>query len=548
MSGEEAPLSPKSPRDEGTEAVVEKFQQFLDEWYYRVLSSSLATSWNREKSLKVLLDVLHLVGMDLTEEDKEAICKMDGHDEGAQCAAIVEKMPKEMSSQFDAIALSLVAILHEATRIRAASEDEGDEPVANLFEEEDCAGLRSQVLKASIVYAAQEVSKVRLVHKTWRKSTDARIDRLLLATEEAEHCQQQLLAAEAQLSEIKDGQKAKSKSFLMNMADGNDKTLMHTIFSGWLGFTEKARAEKEIRKKFEDQIKFCERKLFEFKEAQLNNVRGVVMSMGAAENDALLSMIMKVWMDEVKLRKADGDTAEELKALQDKMAAFESAQKEKAGQFMTRMAAGNEESLKNLCLEAWIKFHNDYAKDKALEDQVKAQEAAFAEHMAKKKDEAKAVLDRMSASSDSGLVALMFKNWVDYYNEEKKSREMEAMLQSAEGKFKSLNDRQKAGAAGVQGRVNEQMNANLMLRCFGSWAIETKVNRVENHYNAKYESKRRQLQGVQNLFKSFAMQLEQNLGADDDSSRTASYRQRGSSKSMKKTEGTVSLPDINAKP
>merc|ERR1712072_739796 len=120
---------------------------------------------------------------------------------------------------------------------------------------------------------------------------------------------------------------------------------------------------------------------------------------------------------------------EQLKAVQDKLNSFEAAQKENAGKFMTRMAAGNEESLKNLCLEAWIKFHQDYAKDKALEDQVKAQEAAFAEHMAEKKDEAKAVLDRMSASSDSGLVALMFKNWLDFFNEEKKSREMESMLQ-----------------------------------------------------------------------------------------------------------------------
>merc|ERR1719310_692957 len=141
----------------------------------------------------------------------------------------------------------------------------------------------------------------------------------------------------------------------MSMGAAENDALLSMIMKVWMDEV-KAKAEKEIRKKFEDQIKYCEQKLFEFKEAQLNNVRGVVMSMGAAENDALLSMIMKLWMDEVKMRKADGDTAEELKALQDKMAAFESAQKEKAGQFMTRMAAGNEESLKNLCLEAWIKF------------------------------------------------------------------------------------------------------------------------------------------------------------------------------------------------
>ena len=46
-------------------------------------------------------------------------------------------------------------------------------------------------------------------------------------------------------------------------------------------------------------------------------------------------------------------------AMQDKMDSFEAAQKENAGKFMTRMASGNDESLKNLCLESWIKYHND---------------------------------------------------------------------------------------------------------------------------------------------------------------------------------------------
>merc|ERR1719393_80008 len=106
--------------------------------------------------------------------------------------------------------------------------------------------------------------------------------------------------------------------------------------------------------------------------------------------------------------------------MQAKMAEMDKAQRNKAGQFMTRMAAGNEASLKNICLEAWIKFHQDYAKDKELEDQVKAQEAAFKAHMDAKKDEAKAVLDRMSASSDTGLMALTMQNWVQYWKDEKK--------------------------------------------------------------------------------------------------------------------------------
>merc|ERR1719230_1165972 len=104
--------------------------------------------------------------------------------------------------------------------------------------------------------------------------------------------------------------------------------------------------------------------------------------------------------------------------------------------------------------------------------------------------------------------------------------ELEYALSEAEGKFKSLNGRQKAGAHGVQNRVNEQIALNLLQRIMNYWIIETKANRIESHYNAKYESKRRQLNGVQNLFKSFALQLEQNLGQDDDSSGRSQRRNR----------------------
>merc|ERR1719443_1510589 len=136
-------------------------------------------------------------------------------------------------------------------------------------------------------------------------------------------------------------------------------------------------------------------------------------------------MVWKFWVDEVNEHKADGDTAAALKALQDKMANFEQQQKENAGKFMTRMAAGSEASLKNLCLEAWIKFHQDYAADREQEEKVKEAERKFKEHMDAKKDEAKAVLDRMLSASDHGLQSLIIQNWAQWLKEEKKQKELE---------------------------------------------------------------------------------------------------------------------------
>jgi len=528
--------------------LTNQLQPFLDEWYYRILASPVGKMWNRKKAMGLLLDVLGMIGVNIPADIKETLYASD--DDAPLVAAIIQSMPGDIRASFEATALQIQTVLHEATRILSASEAEGEDEVTNLFDEagSDRGGLTQQVLKSSVVYAAKEVAKLRKVHTSWRKNTDGRIDRLLGCAEEAEHAQQQLLACEAQLEEYKHSEKSKSKSLLLSMADGKESAMMHAVFSSWLGYVEKCQAEKEIRKRFQDQIDTCKMKLVQYKEAQMANVKGVLMRGAAGETEVLLHFVWKTWTDEVKERKAEGDTAEAMKAAQDKMNSFEQSQKEKAGQFMTRMAAGSDASLTNLCLEAWIKHHQDYAADRDMEDRVKKAEQAFKAHMDAKKDEAKAVMERMLAGTDHGLQCMIIQNWWNVVKEERAAKELEATLASSNHKFKSLNARQKNGVGNVQNRVNEQIALNLLQRVLNCWIQETKANRVEQHYNNKYESKRRQLQEVQNLFKSFAMQLEQNLGGDDDSSSRTNRRSKHTKdKGMNKGDGTVSLPDIHQK-
>merc|ERR1719450_1496495 len=122
-------------------------------------------------------------------------------------------------------------------------------------------------------------------------------------------------------------------------------------------------------------------------------------------------------------------------------------------------------------------------------------------------------------------------------------------MNGAGGRFKSLQDRQKANATGVQGRVNEQMKANLLLRSLKSWQIEAKVNKENTEFNRKLDQKRKQLQSVQQLFKEFARQLEEGLGRVDGDSSGRRSQGTGRSKGHKSMKdggaGSVSLPDIH---
>merc|ERR1719456_350981 len=161
-----------------------------------------------------------MIGMEFSPEDKENLTQTD--DDQLLMDAILASMSDSLRERWETVALQIQTVLHEATRIRSAAEEETGEAVAELFEESgsDRGGLSQQVLKASVIYAAKEVSKSRKIHVTWRKNTDGRIDRLLAAAEEAEHAQQQLLALDAQLSELRGDSKAKSKGVLMSMAQG----------------------------------------------------------------------------------------------------------------------------------------------------------------------------------------------------------------------------------------------------------------------------------------------------------------------------------------
>merc|ERR1719198_1539566 len=163
----------------------------------------------------------------------------------------------------------------------------------------------------------------------------------------------------------------------------------------------------------------------------------------------------------------------------------------------------------------------------------------MADFLAKKKDEAKGVLDRMNASTDSGLVEHVISSWVQMWKDEQDALKMERLMAENEARFASLAGRQKDNAKGVQQRVNEQMDLNLMLKHFSSWATDTKLERIMRHYNGKMESKKQQLQSVQHLFKNFATQLDQGLKGEGDSARDSGGRS--------KPKDDFTLPQIEKK-
>merc|ERR1712232_997143 len=76
----------------------------------------------------------------------------------------------------------------------------------------------------------------------------------------------------------------------------------------------------------------------------------------------------------------------------------------------------------------------------------------------------------------------------------------------------------------------------------GTWKLEMRMEGTLRYHQLKIQAKRTQLESVQGMFRNFAAQLESGLKDGVESSRDA----QKSKKSLNKSEGSVSLPDINS--
>jgi hypothetical protein len=519
--------------DEAT--VILQIQQFLDEWHYRVIAT-LAGSWDRPQATVAALSLLELQGVPFGPGEKESLAKLE---ESAMIPKVLAKMPQEFKHSFEHFALQLQLIVTTATRVRKTVDEGSPDNIQLVMDHTDSSGIISQILKQSIVQAGIEVAEIRNRHTSWVKNTETRMSRLVRSADDAADAQRQLQALQVQLNGFGSTQNEKSKRMMANVGANNDKMLVAMVFGSWFSFTAKMKSEKDIRDMFEAEIENLDQKLMDYRTAALNNVRNVLMRKAAEGDAGLMKQVWKSWTDEVAETKREAGSQGAMAAMEAKLAAQSQAQMENSKKVMARMSSGSDSALLTIVIGSWAQWLADYKKNKDMEDAVKAQEKAMEEYMKKKKDEAKGVLDRMNSSTDSGLQEHIMSTWCQYFKDTMEAMKMERIMAENEARFASLNGRQKDNAKGVQQRINEQMDLNLMLKHFAAWATDTKLERIMRHYNSKMEGKKAQLQSVQHLFKNFAHQLDQGLKADADSSRDSSRRKRD--------DGSVTLPEIQKK-
>jgi len=499
-----------------------QLQQFMDEWYYRILHSGMAGELDKEEAAVKAMDLFEVQGVPLTDVDKCKLSKMEDDD---MIEALVHKMPPEVRKTFGHFTLQLQLVMSAASRVRYVLDEGPAEEVARVMEDGD-AGVNSQILKRTIVEAATEIAEVQEIHQSWHTSTGKRLSRMSLAQSELERARQDLEKTTLRLGGFGEEQSKKSTAVLLSLAQGSDKVLVKGVFMAWAAYFLAYKSEQALHDKFRKEIEDAEKKLMEYKQAQISNVRNVLMRNSEGSERLLLAESVRVWAKLVLEEKEDRALAGDLENVKAKMGNLKSAQKDNAKKSMIRMCQGNDESLINLCMQEWIKATAEEKKNKEFNEMVRAQEQRTQEYLKGKNEKAKGVLSRMAGSSDTGLVHGCFSAWADDLKQERKAREVQDIITSQNQKFANLNVRMKANASSAVSRANELEEENMMMNIFMNWATESKLARVAKHYGGQVDAKKQQLEAVQTMFKSFASQLEQGIGTTPRTTRKTSNRGR----------------------
>merc|ERR1719240_1786666 len=291
------------------------------------------------------------------------------------------------------------------------------------------------ILKMSIVQAGAEVVALKQQHEGWATDTEARMSKLLRGQDDAMQAQKQLAAAQAQLGHFQGSHKDNAYKAMMGVAGKNDRAMMDSFITNWKAVVDRTKKEAEIRIEYEERIEAAQKRLFDYKQSQKGNAKGVLMRQAASGDSALVGEVFAYLCKEPQQRKADEEAAKKLAEIEARLAAQSGKNKDNAKAVLMRNLAQGDNMLMDVCVEAWKSWLVDYKKNKDEEDAVKAQELKMAEFMKQKSEGAKGIIDRMNASTDSGLCEHIVSTWVQYFKDVKKAEEMEAMLNGANAKF-----------------------------------------------------------------------------------------------------------------
>mmetsp|Transcript_41051 Transcript_41051/g.103085 ORF Transcript_41051/g.103085 Transcript_41051/m.103085 type:complete len:541 (+) Transcript_41051:1206-2828(+) len=488
-----------------------------------MVQSRVAKDWDRRQALSAALDIFELNGVPLPM--KEELLAVD---EQSVVGHIMEQMPEVTKNQFETISQALQMLAKEVAVVRRALDgaDEGTS-TQEVCESSQDTPVMQALLKRAVIQAAKEVASIQNCHASWRWSTEQRIGRLMTASQLAEEATRDLKEVENTLECFAPTMKLRSRAFVGRMTDGQETALLQPILLAWRGEAKREKRVAAARDRFEKELADIEEKLVISKQRQVATVKGVLARGAEQETAYLLRTSLDEWKRSVDELKKERDMQKQLLELQEKLDEAQAQQAANSKKVMAKMGMESLEGLLSMCLQGWTLQTKEGKQERLLQGEVQKAAAEADVHAAARRKKSVAVLESMSGSSAAATLQLFVQLWHKQVKEDKKASEAKAAADAQKSKLACLTETHLKNARGVQSRISDDQDTFLLLRCFSSWNLPVRVDKLQRKMIQKIESKKRQLGGVQELFKTFATQLESGLGDDSQDSGRISMRLPG---------------------
>eukprot|EP00439_Symbiodinium_sp_Y106_P081025 s643_g19.t3 len=485
------------PGDGCWPSITSPFQQ-----HHTCLAESIVRT-ARWTVVEAALQVLALNGVPIRAEEIPNLVQAD---EEVMIYEVIDRIPEGLREGFEHLTLELIVVVTSAARMRTTIENNDPGPIQALLEEESGTAFGQSTIKRAILQAATEVAK------TMRCK-----DQSLLVVEACGPSCLQCLKI-AQLNDLPEQRTHKAKQALMGFVGTNKQALKEAAWASWHGAMLRGKGERNLRERYTREE--AETALADFKAPQTS----------ATFTDKLVLRI-------VLQQKAEAWTADRVQALQITIGRTAKDMCSKLKQVMMRMLLDYQGASTSAAFAAWVQFSEAYKKDKDFEDSVKKFEGQMKAYMEKKKEDAKLMLSRVSAATDTGLLQQSFMAWklgcnwrfgvipgsrifsynalhipvTGYAFDGKKLRELEDQVDGNDDSVVYIKTVHREIGSSVSGLAGDQIDLNSMYQCWMAWQIEAKTKRIDKYYSVKIDSKRKQLASVQMLFKSFAEELDAGL-------------------------------------
>jgi len=472
---------------------------------------------------------------------------LSGMNEAQMIETLVMKMPQQSKEQFQHFFLQLQLIVSTATRVRQALEQGRADIVEQAMDDAESTGIAQYILKMSIVQAGSEVTNLKKQHTAWVKDAESKMSKLSHGMEDAMVAKERLEKAHSDLAVFSAAANENIKKVLMNFAGGSATALLHGCFSSWHNYVKKMKIENEIFEEYRDRIEAAEQRLIDAKADQLKSVKGMIEKRHGGKQESLIQEVFNIWSSDIKEAKANLAAAADVAAMEARLGAMNGQANANAKKVLARCGAASEQQIRDMCFVAWVDSYKEYLKNKEEEDAVRAEEKRIQEFMKSHSDNAKGLLNNMAGATNTGLLHEVIMAWTEYVKEEKQVNAYAEFMSQQQGKMGAFGDRNKKGAKNVMERAHQHQLEMLYLKIFGAWRLDTSIERQLKTHQVRIDGKRQQLVGVQQMFRNFAKQLESNIQSGGDSNRDLAMGPPAKKK-MERNDGSVSLPDINARP